>query len=86
MKSFVKKALSLGEPAHNDVLVLLGHLFLHVSLESSQQEGSEDLVEAPHELLAVLPAPLHHPCEGVGEPLLELSVRLEDVGHEEVHE
>ena len=36
--------------------------------------------------LVVLLAALNHPSQGVGKPFLELAVRLEDVGHQEVHE
>ena len=44
------------------------------------------LVEAFDETVVVLATSLDHACERIGEPLLELAVRLEDVRHEEVHQ
>ena len=43
-------------------------------------------MEACHNGLVVLLASLHHPCQRIREPLLEVSVRREDGGHEEVHQ
>lgn len=68
------------------MLVLLGHLLLHVGLDPPQQERPEHLVQPLDQALVVLLAALDHPRQRVGEPLLELAVRLEDVRHEEVHE
>lgn len=39
----VEEALSHGETAAHHVLVLLGHLLLHVHLDTAQQEGPEHL-------------------------------------------
>ncbi len=68
------------------MLVLLGHLLLHVGLESAQDERPEDLVEAADEVLVVVLVAFDHALERVGEPVLELAVGGEDVRHEEVHE
>lgn len=43
----VEVALALGEAALEDVLVLLGHLLLHVHLQPAEQEGAEHLRERP---------------------------------------
>lgn len=43
----IEVALALGEAALEDVLVLLGHLLLHVHLQPAQQEGAEHLGEQP---------------------------------------
>ena len=82
----VEKALPLGEAAAHHVLVLLGHLLLHVDLDPAQQEGPQHLVQPLDKALVVLLAALDHPRQRVGEPLLELPVGLEHVGHEEVHQ
>ena len=44
------------------------------------------LVKPLDDGLVVLLAPLHHPRERVGEPLLEVRVRGKHGGHQEVHE
>lgn len=44
------------------------------------------LVQPLDERVVVVPAALDHAREGVAEPLPELPVRLEHVGHEEVHQ
>lgn len=43
-------------------------------------------MESANEVLVVLLVAFDHALERVGEPVLELAVRGEDVGHEEVHE
>jgi len=43
-------------------------------------------MKPPNELFVILPAPFDHPREWIREPLLELTMRLEDMWHEEVHE
>jgi len=82
----VEEPLSLGEAAAHHVLVFLGHLLLHVDLDPPEQEGPQHLVEPLDQALVVLLAALDHPRQRVGEPLFELAVGLEDVGHEEVHQ
>lgn len=44
------------------------------------------LVKSPDEAVIILVAALNHARQRVGEPLLELLVRLEYVWHEEVHQ
>ena len=44
------------------------------------------LVQSEHYRLIVFLTALHHASERVREPLLEVCVRREDGGHEEVHE
>lgn len=44
------------------------------------------LVQTFDKTLVVLLAALNHTSQGVGEPLLEVPVWLEDVGHQEVHQ
>lgn len=68
------------------MLVFLGHLLLHVSLDPPEQEGPQHFVEPLDQALVVLLTSLDHSCQRVGEPLFELAVGLEDVGHEEVHQ
>jgi len=43
-------------------------------------------VKSSYKTLVVLSAALDHASEWIGKPLLEVSVRLKDVGHEEVHQ
>lgn len=78
--------MALAELAFYDVLILLWHLLFDVDFEASEDEGPEDFVEAANEVLVVLLVAFDHAFEGVGEPVLELAVGREDVGHEEMHE
>jgi hypothetical protein len=41
----VEVALPLGQGALDDVLVLLGHLLLHLALQSPEQERTKNFVE-----------------------------------------
>lgn len=82
----VEESLSLGEATAHHMLVFLGHLLLHVHLDPPEQERSQHLVEPLHQALVVLLTALDHSRQRVGEPLLELAVGLEDVGHEEMHQ
>lgn len=68
------------------MLVFLRHLLLHVSLDPPEQERPQHLVEPLDQAFVVLLTAFDHSRQRVGEPFLELTVRLEDVGHEEVHE
>lgn len=68
------------------MLVFLGHLLLHVSLDPPEQERPQHLVKPLHQAFVVLLTALDHSRQRVGEPLFELAVGLEDVGHEEMHE
>ena len=43
-------------------------------------------MQPPYKTLIVLVAALDHACERVGKPFLEVLVRLEHIGHEEVHQ
>ena len=40
--------LPLRESAHDDVLILLGHLFFDIDFEATEEKRSEDFVEARH--------------------------------------
>lgn len=82
----IEEPLPLGETTANHMLVFLGHLLLHVNLDPPEQERPQDLVEPLHQAFVVLLAALDHPRQRVGEPLFELAVGLEDVGHQEVHQ
>ena len=75
------------------MLVLLRHLLLNLGLESPEKERTQERMEAVDLLLVAQLLLLgtglcavDHPRHGVSEPLLELSVRLEDMWHEEVHQ
>ncbi len=46
--------------------------------------GTEHSVLQPY--LVDVCLPLHHPCEGIVEPVLELCVTGKHLGHQEVHE
>lgn len=81
----VEESLSLGEATTHHMLIFLGHLLLHISLDPPEQKGPQHLVESLDQALVVLLTALNHSCQRVGEPLLKFAVGLEDVGHEEVH-
>lgn len=68
------------------MLIFFGHLLLHVNLDPPEQEWPQHLVESLDQAFVVLLTALNHSCQRVGEPLFELAVGLEDVGHEEVHQ
>ena len=65
---------------------LLCHLVLYVSLDPAQHEGLEDHVQ-PRELVLVQGRLLLRVALDVaGEPLVELLVRVEHGGHDEVQQ
>lgn len=82
----IQESLSLRQSTHDDVFMLLWQLFLHILLQPSQKERTQDLVESPYKLVIVLLVPFYHPCDRVHEPVLEVSVRGKHSWHEEVHE
>lgn len=82
----VEESLSLGEATAHHMLVLLGHLLLHVNLNPPEQERPQHLVQPLDQPFVVLLTALDHSRQRVGEPFFKLSMGLEDVGHEEVHQ
>lgn len=56
----IETALALGQPAADDMLILLRHLLLNVHLHSAEQERPQNLVEALDETFIVLLAALNH--------------------------
>ena len=72
--------------------VLLFHLktneFLHETSTLIYNSKAENFGANTHlnEPLVVLGASLDHARQWVREPLLEVPVRLEDVGHQEMHQ
>ena len=68
------------------MFIFLWHLLLDIDLDPPEQERPQHLVEPLDQALVVLLTALDHSRQRVGEPLFELAVGLEDVGHEEVHE
>ena len=82
----VEEALPLRQRTPDDVLVLFRQLLFHLALEATQQKGAEHLVQPLDQAVVVLGRALDHSSQGIGKPFLEVTVRFEDVGHEEVHE
>lgn len=82
----VEKSLSLGEATADHMLVFLRHLLLHINLDPPEQERPQHLVEPLDQPFVVLLTALDHSRQWVGEPFFKLSMGLEDVGHEEVHQ
>ena len=39
----IEKPLAFGEAAHDNMLILLGHLLLHIILETAQEERPQHL-------------------------------------------
>ena len=72
-------------PQNNSINVCVQEQAAHL-LEAPQHEGPQHSVQARDEGGADGGGALHHAGEGVAEPVLELRVGVEDVGHEEVHE
>lgn len=82
----IEKSLSLGEPAADHMLKFLRHLLLYIHFDPPEQEWPQYLVKPFDQALVVFLAALDHSCQRVGEPFFELTVGLEDVWHEEVHQ
>jgi len=65
-------------------LLLLTQLVLHVLLDAPEHEGLQDRVQTLQLLLVQRALLLRVRLDVLGEPLLELLVRVEQLGHDEV--
>jgi hypothetical protein len=66
---FIEELLSPRQLAHHNMLYFTGQLFLHVFLESSEEEGSHDAVQAGNEVIVDASVALHHVAQRVAEPV-----------------
>lgn len=82
----VQIPLPLWETAHGNVFVLLGHLLLNLTFQSSQQERSQNFMQPLEDTLVELILALNHSSEWIGKPLSEVFVGLKHVRHQKVHE
>jgi hypothetical protein len=82
----VQIPLPLWEAAHGNVFVLLGHLLFNLTLQSAQQEWSQNFVQPLEYALIEFVLSLDHSSERIGKPLSEVFVGLEHVRHQKVHE
>ena len=85
----IKLSLPLAQLTHYDLLRLLRKVFLHVSLQSTQQERSQDFVQTTNDKQGLFFAEVHLVlATRVGkwriEPLIERFDRLEDLGQNKV--
>lgn len=62
-----------------------GQPFVGVDAVISIRYENVHLVQPFHKTLIIFLAAFNHPSQWVGEPLLELTVGLEDMWHEKVH-
>lgn len=70
----VEESLPLGQPAHDDVLVLPRQLLLHLRFQPPEQERPQDLMEPLDQAIVVFVAAFNHVGHGIGEPFFELLV------------
>ena len=82
----VEKPLTFGQATRDHVLVLGRHLTLHILLQAPQNEGAQHRVKAVDEFHVHDLGTLHHVRQRLREPLFELVVVSENVGHKEMEE
>eukprot|EP00958_Prasinococcus_capsulatus_P003142 scaffold279_cov369-Prasinococcus_capsulatus_cf.AAC.7 len=75
-----------GAGARNGVLRLLGHLRLDVALDAPQHEGLDDLVQSAQLVLVERVTTVSVTLDALAEPLVEMLVRVEERGHDEVQQ
>ena len=85
-KVLVELALALRERAGHHVLDLGEQRLLNVLLEPAEQKRAQDRVEPRDQAFVDRLGALDHPGHRVGEPLLELAMRLEDMRHQKVQQ
>jgi hypothetical protein len=68
------------------VFILLRHLLLDLTLQSAQQEWSQNFVQPLEYALVEFVLSLDHSSERIGKPLSEVLMGLEHVRHQKVHE
>jgi hypothetical protein len=68
-KLLIEELLPPRELTHHNVFDFTRQLLLNVFLESSEEEGSHDAVEAGDEVVVDASVALHHVAQRVAEPI-----------------